>query len=66
MLDHEPVKVHHIKRAVRTGVEIHGPEPGVGRSQELDVRMCALGDEGSTRIRKQVLVGEVVHGLRDE
>ena len=46
MLDHLAVEVDDVERPVGAGRQVDGPERGVGRGQELAVRLAAAGQEG--------------------
>ena len=46
VLDQRPVVVDHVERAVGTGGEVDGAEPGVARGQELPALLRAARDEG--------------------
>ena len=66
VLDDRPVVVHEVDRVVGPGGEVHGPEPGVARGQELAAVLRATGHERGSGGRPDVAVNEVMGRLRHQ
>src|SRR5690606_10694920 len=60
------VHVQHHQVAVGHVVELHGPEPDVGRPNELRIRIGAIGHQLDTVRRQRLAVNQVAAHIGDE
>ncbi len=66
MLNHLTIEVDHVECSVGAGRQVDGPERGIGRGQELAVRLGAAGQKGRAAVVQHATLDQVRQRLAHE